>query len=95
MSSLHSLSFSSSQVPFCFLTARKNFRRAVWNPLRCVELRNLFHGGMLLFAVISTSVQIHPIGKNGDLERITQTPTQCVCTSPDSEFLMLISHVTF
>lgn len=87
--------FNSSQVPSCFLIARKNFRRAVWNPLWRVELRNLFHGGMLLFVVIDMSVQIHPIGKNGGLERITQTPTQCVRTWPDSEFLMLISHVTF
>lgn len=92
---LPGVTFNSSQVPSCFLTARKNFGRAVWNPLWCVELRNLFHGGMLLFAVIDTSVQIHPIGKNGGLEGIPQTPTQCVCTSPDSEILMLISHVTF
>ena len=42
------VAYVNSQAPFFFLLAWKNFRGAVWNSFWCLELRNLFHGGMLI-----------------------------------------------
>lgn len=42
------VAYINSQAPFCFLSAWENFRGAVWNSFWCLELRNLFHGGMLI-----------------------------------------------